>query len=168
MDFEYGFNGNHLKKIIDHWSNRYNWTDRQAYLNALPQFKTKIDGLDIHFLHVKPAPSVTKTYRTLPLLMLHGWPGSVVEFYKIIPMLTRPHVKHDFVFEVIAPSLPGYGYSDAPARPGMGPAQMGQMFVKLMERLGHHKFYVQGGDWGGFIAETISKIFPDRWVHSIL
>lgn len=70
--------------------------------------------------------------------------------------------KHGIVFEVIAPSLPGYGFSDAPARPGMGPAQMGQVFVELMQRLGHEKFYVQGGDWGAIITETIAKIFPDR------
>lgn len=160
VNFEYGFNGDHLAKIIDHWSNRYDWTARQAYLNSLPQFKTNIFGLDLHFIHAKP-PAQTKA-RTIPLLMLHGWPGSVVEFYKIIPMLTTPVAGRNFVFEVVAPSLPGYGFSDAAARPGMGPAQMGQMFVKLMERLGHEKFYVQGGDWGAVITEAISKLFPYR------
>lgn len=160
VNFEYGFNGDHLAKVIDHWLNRYDWTARQAYLNTLPQFKTNIFGLDLHFIHAKP-PTRSKA-RTIPLLMLHGWPGSVVEFYKIIPMLTTPVAGRNFVFEVVAPSLPGYGFSEAAARPGMGPAQMGQMFVKLMERLGHEKFYVQGGDWGAVITEAISKIFPDR------
>ncbi|XP_022164423.1 juvenile hormone epoxide hydrolase 1 [Myzus persicae] len=160
VNFEYGFNGDHLAKIVDHWSNRYDWTARQAYLNSLPQFKTNIFGLDLHFIHAKP-PARTKA-RTIPLLLLHGWPGSVVEFYKIIPMLTTPVEGINFVFEVVAPSLPGYGFSDAAARPGMGPAHMGQMFVKLMERLGHEKFYVQGGDWGSVITEAISKLFPHR------
>ncbi|CAI6345807.1 unnamed protein product [Macrosiphum euphorbiae] len=160
VNFEYGFNGDHLAKIIDHWSNRYDWTARQAYLNSLPQFKTNIFGLDLHFIHAKP-PAQT-TARTIPLLLLHGWPGSVVEFYKIIPMLTTPVPGLNFVFEVVAPSLPGYGFSDAAARPGMGPAQMGQMFVKLMGRLGHEKFYIQGGDWGAVITEAISKLFPHR------
>lgn len=160
VNFEYGFNGDHLAKIVDHWLNRYDWTVRQAYLNSLPQFKTNIFGLDLHFIHVKP-PARTAA-RTIPLLLIHGWPGSVVEFYKIIPMLTIPVDGFNFVFEVVAPSLPGYGFSEAAARPGMGPAQMGQMFVKLMERLGHEKFYVQGGDWGGVITEAISKLFPER------
>ncbi|VVC28442.1 Epoxide hydrolase-like,Alpha/Beta hydrolase fold,Epoxide hydrolase, N-terminal [Cinara cedri] len=163
INFEYGFNSDHLMKIIDHWLNRYDWTARQAYLNTMPQYKTRVYGLDLHFIHAKPRISSSGKIRTLPLLMLHGWPGSVVEFYKIIPMLTEPKSgDYDFVFEVIAPSLPGYGFSDAAVKPGMGPAQIGQVFVKLMERLGHKKFYVHGGDWGAVITDAISKIFPDR------
>lgn len=163
INFEYGFSSDYLTKIIDHWLNRYDWTARQAYLNTMPQYKTRVYGLDLHFIHVKPRLSSSDKIRTLPLLMLHGWPGSVVEFYKIIPMLTEPKSgDYDFVFEVIAPSLPGYGFSDAAVKPGMGPAQIGQVFVKLMERLGHKKFYVQGGDWGAIITDAISKIFPDR------
>lgn len=161
MNFEYGFNGDHLVKILDHWANRYDWTARQKRLNALPQFKTSVSGLDIHFVHAKPPPRAGAR-RTLPLLLLHGWPGSVVEFYKMVPMLTAPRDGAEFAFEVVAPSLPGYGFSDAPARPGMGPAQIGQVFVKLMQRLGHEKFYVQGGDWGAVITESISKLFPER------
>jgi len=162
-NFEYGFNGDYLVKIIDHWTNNYNWTTRQAYLNSLPQFKTKIDGLDIHFIHVKSsAAAATGARRTVPLLMLHGWPGSVFEFYKIIPMLTDGANDENFTFEVIVPSLPGYGFSEAAVRPGMGPAQIGQLFVKLMAKLGHDKFYIQGGDWGAVITEAISILFPDR------
>lgn len=165
--FEYGFNGDRLMEIVDHWSSpgRYDWTARQARLNSLPQYKTRVYGLDVHFLHVKPRPQTAAAghARSVPLLMLHGWPGSVVEFYKIVPMLTRDAGGHGFAFEVIAPSLPGYGFSDAPVRPGMGPAQMGQVFVRLMERLGHRRFYVQGGDWGAIIAEAVSKLFPDRY-----
>lgn len=174
VNFEYGFKSEQLSKIIDHWSNRYDWTARQAYLNKMPQFKTKVYGLDVHFVHVKQSATAKSAsgskVRTVPLLMLHGWPGSFVEFAKIIPMLTKPRTEdgYDFAFEIIAPSLPGYGFSDAPVRPGMGPAQMGQLFVKLMERLGHKKFYVQGGDWGAVITDTISTIFPDRWVNTLV
>lgn len=164
VNFEYGFNGDHLAEVVDHWSRRYDWPARQAYLNSVPQYKTNIDGLDVHFVR-----ATCSARRCVPLLALHGWPGSVVEFYKIVPMLTegRDDDDDDFAFEVIAPSLPGYGFSDAPARPGMGPAHVGQLFVKLMARLGHDKFYVQGGDWGAVISEAISKLFPDRSVaHS--
>lgn len=159
VNFEYGFNSDYLSKVIDHWSNNYDWTTRQAYLNKLPQFKTRIYGLNVHFIHVIPPKT---NLRKIPLLMLHGWPGSIVEFYKIIPLMTTPREGYDFVFEVIVPSLPGYGFSDAPTKSGMGPAHMGQIFVKLMERLGHEQFYIQGGDWGAAITETISKIFPEK------
>lgn len=161
VNFEYGFNSDYLSKIVEYWLNGYDWTARQEYLNALPQFKTRVYGLDVHFIHVVPAKT---NLRTVPLLLLHGWPGSVVEFYKIIPMLTSPREGYDFVFEVIAPSLPGYGFSDAPIKVGMGPSHMGQIFVKLMERLGHRKFYVQGGDWGAVITDAISRVFADKYV----
>lgn len=159
MNFEYGFNHDYLAKVVDHWLNRYDWAARQAHMNVLPQFKTRLYGLDIHFIHAKPA---TTKHRLIPLLMAHGWPGSVAEFYRIIPLLTKPRDGFDFVFEVIAPSLPGYGFSDPAVRPGMGPAQIGQVFVKLMERLGHKKFYVQGGDWGAIIVDAMAKLFPDK------
>lgn len=158
MNFEYGFNRAQLARIVDHWANRYDWTARQARLNALPQYKTSIAGLDVHFVHAKPAPRAGVS--VVPLLLLHGWPGSVAEFYRMVPLLTEP--RDGLAFEVVAPSLPGYGFSDAPVRPGLGPAQAGQMFVELMERLGHGGFYVQGGDWGAVVTEAISKLFPDR------
>uniref|UniRef100_A0A2S2Q119 Epoxide hydrolase n=1 Tax=Sipha flava TaxID=143950 RepID=A0A2S2Q119_9HEMI len=163
VNFEYGFNSDRLSEILDHWANRYDWTARQAYLNGLPQFKTRIYGLDVHFVHAKPASVVPggNVQTVIPLLLLHGWPGSVVEFYEMIPLLTAGDAR-GIAFEVIAPSLPGYGFSEPAVRPGMGPAQIGQMFVELMRRLGHGRFYVQGGDWGSIIAETISTIYPDR------
>lgn len=102
---QYGMNTQLLEQIVQFWKTEYDWRKREAFLNGLPQFKTNIQGLDIHFLHVKPK-NVNKL-PVLPLLLLHGWPGSVREFYEIIPMLTEPDERKQFVFEVIAPSLPG-------------------------------------------------------------
>lgn len=99
------------QQVVDFWLKDYEWRSREKYLNSLPQFTTQVDGLKMHFIHVKPSPSPGGKHRVLPLLILHGWPGSVREFYEIIPMLTTPRPDSDFVFEVIAPSLPGYGFS---------------------------------------------------------
>lgn len=100
----YGINTNLLKNIIDFWKTKYNWREREKFLNHYPQFKVSVQGLKIHYLHVKPKE--TKGLKVLPLLLLHGWPGSVREFYEIIPLLTTPQKGKGFVFEVIAPSLP--------------------------------------------------------------
>lgn len=121
---------------------------------------TNYTGLDIHFLHVKPKNTEGK--RVLPLLILHGWPGSVMEFHKIIPMLTTARPDRDFVFEVIAPSLPGFGFSSAATIPGLSPANMAVVLKNLMLRLGFDKFYVQGGDWGAIITSDISVLFPQQ------
>ncbi|XP_034174046.1 juvenile hormone epoxide hydrolase 1 [Osmia lignaria lignaria] len=159
----YGISTKYLNTVLDYWKNKYNWTERQALLNKYPQFKTIIQGLDIHFYHVKPTNlPKDKNLKVLPLLLLHGWPGSVVEFQKIIPMLTKPWPNHDFVFEVIAPSLPGYGFSQGAARPGLGTAQMAVVFKNLMQRLGFNKFYLQGGDWGSLIASNMAALYPEK------
>lgn len=100
--------------------------------------------------------------QVIPLLLLHGWPGSVREFYEIIPLLTTPRSSIDFVFEVIAPSLPGYGYSQGASKPGMGAAHMGAVFDHLMARLGFKKYFVQGGDWGSVIGQSIAILYPER------
>ena len=121
--FEYGFNTDFLKKVVNHWSTTYDWRARENRLNKFPQFKTNINGLDIHFIHSEV--DETKGKKVLPLLILHGWPGSFVELTKIIPLLTAEYKDQDFVFEVVAPSLPGYGFSDPARKPGMGPAEMG-------------------------------------------
>lgn len=157
---QYGFNTNALKPILKYWELEYDWQAREKFLNQFPQFKTNIQGLNIHFIHVKP--EVPQGIQVLPLLLLHGWPGSVREFYKIIPMLTKVHETYGYTFEVIAPSLPGFGFSDGAVRPGLGTAQIAVVMKNLMLRLGHWKFYVQGGDWGSIIGTTMATLFPQH------
>lgn len=110
IGFQYGFNNNYLKKVVNYWANEYDFAKREKFLNQYPQFKTNIQGIDIHYLHVKPKLT-NKNVKVYPLLLLHGWPGTVVEFYKSIPLLTTPRNDANFVFELVIPSLPGYGYS---------------------------------------------------------
>lgn len=107
-------------------------------------------------------PKDAKGKKVVPLLILHGWPGSVVEFYKVIPMLTTPKEENDFVFEVIVPSLPGFGFSDGAVKPGLGYVQTAVIMKNLMLRLGHEKFYTQGGDWGSFIVTAMATMFPNQ------
>ncbi|XP_076299674.1 juvenile hormone epoxide hydrolase 1 [Lasioglossum baleicum] len=159
----YGMSTTHLNTILDYWKDKYNWTERQALLNKYPQFKTNIQGLDIHFYHVRPTNlPKNKNIKVLPLLMMHGWPGSIVEFQKIIPMLTTPSADRDFVFELIMPSLPGYGFSEGAVRPGLSSAHVAVIFKNLMQRLKFDKFYVQGGDWGAHIAANMATLFPEK------
>lgn len=161
-EWTYGVNFQFMQNVLRYWRDNYNWKKRQELLNKYPQFKTTIQGLDIHFYRVKPTIPKNKKLRVLPLLMVHGWPGSVVEFQKIIPMLTTPQDGKDFVFEIIAPSLPGYGFSDPAVRPGLGAAQVAVVFKNLMARLGYDKFYTQGGDWGSIITASIATLYPEK------
>lgn len=159
----YGVPSTYLNTVLDYWKNKYNWTERQALLNKYPQFKTRIQGLDIHFVHVRPTNlPKNRNLKVLPLLMLHGWPGSIVEFQKIIPLLTTPAADRDFVFELIIPSLPGYGFSDAAVRPGLATPQIAVIFKNLMERLKFEKYYVQGGDWGAVVVAAMGTLFPEK------
>lgn len=162
IGFQYGFNTEIIKKIRDYWIKDYNWREQEAYLNTFPHFKTNIGGLGIHFIHSKPSKELANRKKVIPLLLLHGWPGSFVEFTKIIPLLTKETEGYDFVFEVVVPSLPGYGYSDPARKPGLGPAEMGLIFDRLMSRLGYDRFYVQGGDWGSLIGSNMGTLFPHR------
>ncbi|KAJ0171963.1 hypothetical protein K1T71_012726 [Dendrolimus kikuchii] len=157
--FQYGFNTDLIQGWLKYWSEKYPFADREKFLNQFPQYKTNIQGLDIHFIRVKP--QVTAGVEILPILMIHGWPGSVREFYEAIPLLTKQTPGYDFAFEVIVPSLPGYGFSDPAVRPGLAAPQTAVIFRTLMHRLGHKKFYVQGGDWGASVASHISTLFPD-------
>ncbi|CAB3398505.1 unnamed protein product [Caenorhabditis bovis] len=161
-DFYYGFNANHLKKLRDYWLTKYDWRQFEAILNQFPQFKTQIEGIQVHFIRAKPP----KSYKTVkPLLLSHGWPGNVFEFYKFIPILTDPK-KHgiNYAFEVIAPSIPGYGWSESPKKTGFSQLACARVFRKLMNRLGFDKFYMQGGDWGGIVNMLIAKAWPESVV----
>ncbi|GMT03186.1 hypothetical protein PENTCL1PPCAC_25360, partial [Pristionchus entomophagus] len=162
--FEYGFNANYLKKVVGHWRTKFDWHKQEAHLNSWPQFTTEIEGLKIHYYHAKP--EANKYRKVVPLLLVHGWPGNVFEFYKFLPLLIDP-VQYkvssfdDIAFEVIAPSIPGYGFSDAPKKTGFSQLAAARVFKKLMERVGHNKFYAQGGDWGSFVTSQLARMYPE-------
>jgi pimeloyl-ACP methyl ester carboxylesterase len=147
-----------LRELCRYWADGYNWPERERRLNALPQFRTEIGGLGIHFVHVRsPQPDA------LPLLLTHGWPGSIAEFAKVIGPLTDP-VGHGGepgdAFHVICPSLPGYGFSDKPAEPGWDVGRIASAWVTLMERLGYPRFAAQGSDWGTSVSTRIGQQAP--------
>ncbi|CAH1247673.1 EPHX1 [Branchiostoma lanceolatum] len=161
VQFQYGFHRDYMIDLVNYWKTQYDWRKQEAYLNTFLHYKTKIEGIDVHFIRVKPKLKPGQTAK--PLLLVHGWPGSVFEFYKMIPMLVDPTShggSEDDVFEVIAPSIPGYGFSEVPHKKGFDQIAAGQMFLKLMERLGFEKFYVQGGDWGALITRSMALLKP--------
>ena len=144
--------------LARYWATEYDWRKCEARLNALPQFITEIDGLDIHFIHVR-----SKHENALPLIVTHGWPGSVVEQIKIIEPLTNPTAHGASAadaFDVVIPSLPGYGYSGKPTKTGWNPDHIARAWVTLMKRLGYQKFVAQGGDWGAIIVDVIGLQAP--------
>ncbi|XP_071063421.1 epoxide hydrolase 1 isoform X2 [Dasypus novemcinctus] len=162
--FHYGFNSSYLRKVLSYWRNGFDWRKQVEILNRYPHFKTKIEGLDIHFIHVKP-PQLPAGRSPKPLLMVHGWPGSFYEFYKIIPLLTDPKnhgLSDEHVFEVICPSIPGYGFSEASSKKGFNTVAAARIFYKLMLRLGFQEFYIQGGDWGSLICTNMAQIAPSH------
>jgi pimeloyl-ACP methyl ester carboxylesterase len=144
--------------VCDYWRREYDWRRVEARLNALGQFKTRIDGLDVHFLHVRSPHD-----GAMPLIITHGWPGSVMEFMKVIGPLTDP-VAHGGsaadAFHVIAPSLPGYGFSGKPTQTGWGVPHIAQTWITLMQRLGYSRWVAQGGDWGAAVTTAIGVIRP--------
>ncbi|XP_037301916.1 juvenile hormone epoxide hydrolase-like [Manduca sexta] len=158
-NYNYGLNTDTMSYWLDYWANNYNFTAREEYLNQYPQFMTDIQGLSIHFIRI--VPEIPEGKYSIPLLMLHGYPGSVREYYDVLWDLTKPADNRDFVIEVVVPSLPGYGYSDATNLVGLGFAEMAFIFKNLMNRLGHEKFYVQGGDWGALIGANMATFFPE-------
>ncbi|XP_075060567.1 epoxide hydrolase 1-like [Mixophyes fleayi] len=161
--FHYGFNSNHLKTVISYWRNQFDWHKQVKILNKYPHYQTTIEGLDVHFVHVKP-PHLAPGQKACPLLMVHGWPGSFFEFYNIIPLLTEPGthgLNPNIVFEIICPSIPGYGFSEAPHKKGFNASAAARIFYKLMLRLGFKEFYLQGGDWGSRITTLLSQMKPE-------
>jgi len=147
-----------MQSLARYWQTDYDWRKCEAKLKALPNFVTEIDGLDIHFIHVR-----SKHANALPLIVTHGWPGSVVEQLKIIDPLTNPTAhgaSASDAFHVVIPSIPGYGYSGKPTTTGWGPAHVARAWVALMKRLGYTKFVAQGGDWGAVITEQMGVQAP--------
>ncbi|MFD5753852.1 epoxide hydrolase family protein [Streptomyces sp. NPDC127044] len=147
-----------VQELARYWASGYDWRKVEAKLNALPQFMTEIDGLDIHFIHVR-----SKHENALPLIVTHGWPGSVIEQLKIIEPLTNPTAygaKASDAFHLVIPSLPGYGFSGKPTHTGWGPARIARAWAELMKRLGYSRFVAQGGDWGAIITDLMAVQAP--------
>jgi pimeloyl-ACP methyl ester carboxylesterase len=147
------------QELARYWRTEYDWRRCEAKLNALPQFKTKIDGLDIHFIHVASAHE-----NALPLIMTHGWPGSVVELLETIGPLTDPTAhggRADDAFHLVLPSIPGYGFSDEPTELGWGPIRIGQAWDELMRQLGYTRYVAQGGDVGSQVTDAMARLGLD-------
>jgi pimeloyl-ACP methyl ester carboxylesterase len=147
-----------LKELVGYWRKDYNWRKAEAKLNAFPQFMTRIDGVDIHFIHVRsPHPNA------LPVIITHGWPGSVFEQIKLVGPLTDPTKyggRAEDAFDVVIPSLPGYGFSAEPTEAGWGSERIGRAWDVLMKRLGYARYVAQGGDWGASIVQTMGRQAP--------
>jgi pimeloyl-ACP methyl ester carboxylesterase len=145
----------YARELADYWANGYDWRRWEQRLNQWPQFKTQIDGIDIHFIHVRSSHE-----DALPMIISHGWPGSVVEFHKIIEPLTQPE-RHggtgSDAFHLVLPSLPGYGFSGPPKSTGTSVEAIGRMWGKLMARLGYDRYVAQGGDWGSIITQSMGQ-----------
>ena len=148
-----------IQNLARYWTTEYDWRRCEARLNALPQFKTEIDGLDIHFIHVESAHK-----NALPLIMTHGWPGSVVELLETIGPLTDPTAhggRAEDAFHLVLPSIPGYGFSGEPAELGWGPIRIGQAWAELMRRLGYTRYVAQGGDVGSQVTDAMGRLALD-------
>ena len=155
-----------IQELVRYWSTDYDWRTCEAKLNALPQFVTEIDGLDIHFIHVH-----SKHEDALPLMVTHGWPGSIIELLKIVDPLSNPTAhgaSASDAFHLVIPSMPGYGFSEKPTTTGWDPARIARAWVVLMKRLGYSQFVHQGGDWGAIVTNLIVKQAPPELlgIHS--
>ena len=158
--WEYGTPIGYVRELVEYWKDEYDWRAEEARLNELEHFRTRIDDQSIHFIHERSDHA-----DALPLLIIHGWPGSVVEFLDVIPRLTRPEEhggRAEDAFHVIAPSLPGYGFSEAPRTPGWDVRRIAHAFIELMDRLGYARYGAQGGDWGAQIATRIAALDLDH------
>ena len=151
-----------MQKLARYWATDYDWRKVEAELKALPQFVTEIEGLDIHFIHVR-----SQHEDALPLIVNHGWPGSIIEQLKIIDRLTDPTAhgaSAEDSFHLVIPSMPGYGFSGKPTSAGWGPERMGRAWAELMKRLGYSHYVAQGGDWGAFVVDQMGVQAPEGLV----
>ncbi|MGB7101170.1 MAG: epoxide hydrolase, partial [Xanthobacteraceae bacterium] len=155
-----------MRKLAQYWANEHDWRKCEAKINAVPNFITEIDGLDIHFIHVR-----SKHDNALPMIVTHGWPGSIIEQMKIIEPLTNPTVHGGTAsdaFHLVIPSLPGYGFSGKPTAPGWNPVSIARAWATLMQRLGYTRYVAQGGDWGNAVSEVMALQQPSglRGIHT--
>jgi pimeloyl-ACP methyl ester carboxylesterase len=159
-DWSQGIPLAYVQEVCAYWADKYDWRAREARLNALPQWKTELDGCGIHLIHVRSAHE-----NALPLVMTHGWPGSFVEFLDVIGPLTDPGShggEAPDAFHVVCPSLPGFGFSDKPTRAGWGVERIADAWAKLMARLGYGRYVAQGGDWGAMVTTCIGARDPEH------
>lgn len=156
----YGSNLRYIKELADYWVNRFDWRAAEAKINSFHNFIADVDGTKIHFIHERgkgPDP--------IPIIITHGWPGSVAEMFKMIPMLTNPAAhggEPEGSFDVIVPSLPGYGFSERPSAPGMNVPRIASIWRKLMSGLGYERFGAQGGDWGASVTTMVGFQHPEN------
>lgn len=159
-DWNYGTDLSYLKELVTYWQNEFDWRAQEQLLNRYPQFKTDVDGTTIHFWHVKG-----KGLSPKPLVLTHGWPSMFFEFHKLVEPLSDP-ANHggntEDAFDVIIPSLPGYGFTQISDEPGMNPMRMAELWAGLMTKLGYDQFFLHGGDWGSFVSALVAYLFPQR------
>lgn len=158
--WDYGSNLQYMKELADYWQHNFDWRKQEARLNQFAQFRAEINGLGIHFIHEHG-----KGPHPIPIILTHGWPGSFYEMLKVIPMLSDPEShggKAEDAFDVIVPSLPGYGFSDRPTQRGMSTSRIADLWARLMTKeLGYQRFAAQGGDWGSGVTEQLAVAHPD-------
>jgi len=160
VGWDQGTDRTYLQNLVDYWCSRFDWRAQEAALNKLPQFRATINGQQLHFVHAR-----ARSGKGLPLIITHGWPGSFAEMIKILPLLTDPQAQSGVAedgFDVIVPSLPGYGFSSAPHHAGMDTFAIAKLWADLMAGLGYDRFAAQGGDWGASVATCLGFMFPER------
>src|SRR5579872_758458 len=160
VGWEMGSSLSYMQSLAEYWRKTYDWRRQEAALNQLPQYRIAVDGFHIHFAHVR-----SKAPKPLPLIITHGWPGSFMEMAKIIPLLTDPEAhggKAEDAFDVVVPSLPGYGFSDRPRERGMNPFKVAELWARLMGELGYERFAAQGGDWGAAVSTALGLDHAQR------
>ncbi len=160
--WEYGTDKAYLTELIDYWENEFDWKEQERTLNEFDHFKTEIDEIEMHFIHQR-----SEHPDAIPLMIVHGWPGSISEFSKIIDPLVDPVTyggSASDAFHVITPSLPGFGFSSAPTRPGYSPEKIAHILAALMEKIGYQRYAIAGGDWGAIINRYLAFNYPDRLI----
>ncbi len=160
--WEYGAERGYVEELLRYWVNEFDWRAQEARINAFDQFTTPIDGVDMHFIHQRSTDP-----DAIPLMIVHGWPGSISEFLDIIPPLTDPAAhggETEDSFHIIAPSLPGFGFSGIPEARGYNPERIAHMLAVLMERLGYESYAIAGGDWGAIINRHLANHYPERLI----
>ena len=160
--WEYGTDKTYLTELIDYWENEFDWKEQERTLNEFDHFKTEIDEIEMHFIHQR-----SEHPDAIPLMIVHGWPGSISEFSKIIDPLVDPVAyggSASDAFHVITPSLPGFGFSSAPTQPGYSPEKIAHILAALMEKIGYQRYAIAGGDWGAIINRYLAFNYPDRLI----